>query len=281
MVSTRGGFDKLDQESLVAPTVRQYARLPSLSTDLDDADSKYRFELWWSQLHGDGIFYQEECTIAHHIFYPQPPFSVEIREIVDKIPLGFQDLTQVGRFSKQMIILLGRISYYEKLNKTNPIRAREVLYARTSARNSRSYNNFNEACPALSKPGADLEKYLSSALLIYCGLTFSPRRDLLEACNLIFLIPRIVLTRELPFLVVASAEESQCLKWTWLVLIASLIIANTKRSTAGKELTLQLVDRFPTCRRWDRVEGILKEFFASEMVLEALSRHWQSMSWQE
>lgn len=232
-------------------------------------------------MHGGDISYEDECTITDHIHYPQPPFSVEIRDIVAKIPRGFQDLTQAGTFSEQMIILLGRISHYERLNKANPALAREVLHARTSARINKSYNNFNEACPALSKTGPDLEKYLSCALLIYCGLTFSPRRDLLEACNLIFLIPRVVLMRELPFLVVVSVEESQCLKWIWLVLIASLIIANSKRSRAGKDLTLQLVDRFPTCRRWDKAEAVLREFFASEVVVEGLSRHWKSIDWQE
>jgi hypothetical protein len=203
-----------------------------------------------------------------------------------------------------MLILLGRISHFDTLNRTNKLLVREVLLAGATGNidndnNRRKYNNFNEACPALSAQEPSLEKYLAYALLLYCNLTFSPKRGLLEACNLIFSIPRSILIRELPSFDLASVagaqtelapeqesklgldsstlHQRQCVLWIWLVLISSLIIANTKKSSLATELAARLVARYPACRRWVDVEAILTGFFASEVVVESLRRHWHAM----
>ncbi|KIW64144.1 hypothetical protein PV04_09099 [Phialophora macrospora] len=277
MVDSRGGLHRLSQDLLVGPTVRQ-------------------FELWWSQLHGDGVFEAEECRIVNGLHHPLEP---DLRDTVNSLPLGFQALARRGHISNKMLILLGRISHFDQLNRTNKLLAREMLLAGTTGNNTnkRKYNNFNEACPALSSLEPSLEKNLAHALLLYCNLTFSPKRALLEACNLIFSIPRAILIKELPSFDEASAagarterppeheselESStlvrrQCVLWIWLVLISSLIIANTKKSSLETELAARLAARYPACRRWVNVEAILTAFFASEVVMESLHRHWNAM----
>jgi hypothetical protein len=233
--------------------------------------------LAWCSLHGAGIFEEEERRVAENVRYPKEPFPAEILQTVVLLPIGFQKLARIGKLSLEMLILLGRITSFEKLNKTNKSLLNKVLLEGTG-NNSRTFNTFNEACPALSLPEPSLEKYLSNALLLYCGVTFSPKRSLLEACNLIFSIPRVVLVRELPsFDAGALEEEHRCLLWIWLVMISSLIIANKKRSTLGTDLTMLFVTRNPVFRRWGAVEGILIEFFASEVVVESLRAHWYTL----
>ncbi len=83
--------------------------------------------------------------------------------------------------------------------------------------------------------------------------------------------------RELASFEANEIEEEQCLLWMWLVLISSLLIANTKKSTMGMEMALQLVRRYPTCQRWDNVEKVLNDFFASDVVMESLRSHWHAL----
>ena len=131
-------------------------------------------------------------------------------------------------------------------------------------------------------------------MLLYCCLTFSPKRSLLEACYVIFSIPRVVLVRELPaFAAAAAVEEAeawitskgqaeaegkrQCLLWIWLVLIASLVVANTKRSSLGRDVATPFVKTYPAYRSWEAVQGVLNRFFASDVVVEALRGHWKEL----
>jgi len=60
------------------------------------------------------------------------------------------------------------------------------------------------------------------------------------------------------------------MQWIWLVLIAALVVANSKKSTTGRDLSLLAVSRYPAFRRWDGVETVLNEFFASDVVVDVL-----------
>jgi len=257
MVESRGGLENLDRGLMVGHTVRQ-------------------FELWWSQLHGDPIFEEHEAAITNSTFYPQPPFTEDIDAIVHQIPFGFRNIAQGGRFTKEMVVLLGRICYFERLGNVDEPLLRETLSSADGICQT-AHNNFNEACPALSLPGTCLEKYLSYALLLYCNLTFSPKPALLEACNLIFAIPRFLLTRDLAAFEAKPTDEERCLVWIWLILIDSWIIANKFRSVASTALSLQLISKYPCCGDWTYVEGILKDFFASATVLGSLQDHWSGL----
>ncbi|KIY01689.1 uncharacterized protein Z520_01826 [Fonsecaea multimorphosa CBS 102226] len=243
MVQSRGGLDKLNRDMSVRSSVKQ-------------------FETWWSRLHGDPMF--AEHKTARIVFCPKPPFTAEIRKIIDRIPPGFQRLAQNGIFSMDMIILLERIAHYQKLGLTDKSSARP-----------RRHNDFDEACPSLRIPGPNLERYLSFSLLLYSSITFSPKRTLLEACHLVFGIPRSLLTKELTLFSGSSPDETKCLMWMWLVLIASWTVANRTRSSSGTSLSLQLVKKYPELRPWTGVKDILQEFFASEALLEPLEPLWR------
>ncbi|OAP65783.1 hypothetical protein AYL99_01755 [Fonsecaea erecta] len=245
MVQSRGGLDKLNQDMWIKPTVRQ-------------------FDTCWSQLHGDPMFTEDEDTRL--IFYPKPPLTAEMRQIVDRIPFGFQQLVQNAVLSVEMVILLGRIAQYQKLAQSE-----DALTC------NRRHDNFGEACPSLRTPGLNLEKYLTFSLLLYSSITFSPKRSLLEACHLVFGIPRCLLTKDLPSFFGKSPDETKCIVWMWLVLIASWTIANRTKSTSGRSLTFQLVERYPELRAWTEVKGLLHDFFSSGVLLESLQHLWEDL----
>ncbi|OQU99091.1 Fungal specific transcription factor domain-containing protein [Cladophialophora immunda] len=258
MVRSRGGLDKLNQDLWVKSSVRQ-------------------FETWWSQLHGDPMFAEHKATRL--MFYPKPPFTAEIRKIVDKIPPGFQKLASNGRLSMEMIILLGRISHHQRLGEIDQSLLSGVF---TGSRTSpRRHNDFDEACPSLCIPGPNFEKYLSFALLLYCSITFSPKRSLLEACHLVFGIPRSLLTGELALFSAKSPHETKCFAWMWLVLITSWIVANRTRSISGTSLSRQLMQKYPELCAWTAVKDILREFFSSEALLEPLQQLWEDLKLED
>lgn len=258
MIKARGGLNNTGHRGLVKSMVRQFAPPASipLAICFDQESNLEPDETLESK---DPFFDEIHPSIAD--MAPKLPLNAELNETIKPLPLGFQCLVLQGKISLKTIELLCRIE--AALKESPQVQARNYRNQSPSTGGWKQarYSDFWECCPSISRPGADLEKFLCLSLLLYTANEFGPERVGHKGMAL-YGGPRVVLATEIGLLnrVQLTPFQRHCWMWIWWVVIESWHEEN-KMTETGTLLMKQFWATFPEVRGWKELERTLQRFF--------------------
>lgn len=187
--------------------------------------------------------------------YPQHPFHPEILHIVERLPLGFQELALQGRLCVDVLKILQRAQMPFSVRHGIPVDV--DLYVTASTLHH-------------SSAAQQLEKCICFTIVLFEHITFSKERSPTMAFRGI----RKELTDSLPYLEWSSEIERECIIWMWAVLVESW---RHKKIflPEGVDLQRKLVTRFPDTARWPTLGMILSQFFWNMELFQIWSVSWE------
>lgn len=217
--------------------------------------------------------------------YPKLPLDQDALRLMATLPPGLQTLGQNQRFSFHALVVLARATDYTR-NMTKIPRPGWAPHFDSCRR----YNDFSEACPALTMPDDPQYKFenlVCVTLIVYCCLAFVEARCM----DILVRGARTQLTQRVPNLhPVASRHgnfechiaENQCQIWMWIVAVDSWRMADVpyhQRSSAlapeGHALFCKLLQEHPHLCRLEEVEKVVVNFLWTDQLRRSLRLYWE------
>ncbi|KIW84084.1 hypothetical protein Z517_03330 [Fonsecaea pedrosoi CBS 271.37] len=244
-----------------------------------------QFDAWWSLSTGLRYF-------SSPLSLPQPEaeperLSSRFRDQIHEVPVGFHRFILDGKWSASTVEILIRLAYvYQRGGKVERNEAGRIIGLPITAQPV--WRTFQEACPALDAPGADLEKLLALALVLYCGIGF----DSAPVSSNGGLASRGALTKLLTLDESSSSSSSsssslptrspsplpQSTKspddepfvfWIWMVAICAWHNAsNSGFLPPGIDLLQRLRRKFVKVGDWKTAQDLLEPFFWNDKLSE-------------
>ena len=252
LITSAGGFEAMDQGSLIKNTAMQWE------------------SFWALQAGTPTVFPDAYPTYVPH--YPSYPFNSELAHTVSKLPPGFQLLAQHRKLASDVIEVLVRAADMAHLNAPSiKIRQHDA-----SSFTARRYSGFWDACPCLRKADEpdgrpDLEKLIVLSLMLYCFHAFNPER----IATTIYRASRARLGADVVRRLPCNEYEQYVLLWVWMNAVDACRGPDGHLSQMGRGLIVGLRLSFPDLK-WRDLQRHLKQFFWNDAFDERCATYWDA-----
>lgn len=257
LVRSCGGIDALGHDGFVRAQLKQWETAWSLTPQLRITESSHP-------------------SRHDQPYFPSYPFSSRIEQLVNKLPGGFQRLAREGVLSIKTLDVLARTTDAYSNRDASGFKADERDHYHHA---QRPYDDWREACPALTTDNTDaksvLETMIAQALFLHCMHTFSPIRFMglpYTGFRAKLSSPMMIKHEE------GNSETEDVMVWIWLNLIDSWRVENGwTLLPEGVKLMQRLQAKFPGLDGLISLLSRLVLFFTNPVFERRCMTYWHAV----
>lgn len=187
-------------------------------------------------------------------------------DLVNSLPIGFQNLSRHTPLSTRALRLLNRFTQLAAAKDPDTHLTKHSHFPKT-------YSSFANGAPdtiRLDFGNPSCEKLLDLTITLYARVGFGRR----PASNTLFLTSRVHLNRAIRLFDVRTQAHREFHIWVWTVTIDAWYLNSNILAPVGQSLLADLKRRYPETVDFNYVHNILVKFFWTSELTRFCQVYW-------